>query len=877
MKIKTGLWVVTSIILLFTISTAFAQKVNLSGVVKDKQTGEALPGANVFVKDKFVGTTANNSGNFELSTKVATPFTLVVSMVGYETIEMEITGSVSGISFEMEQSTFMANDIVVSASRIEESILSAPVTVEKLDQLAIRRTPSVTFYDGLANMKEIEMTANSMVFSGPTGRGFGSSHNSGLIQLIDGVDNTGIANGSYAIGNMMGLSDIDVAEVEFLPGASSALYGPNAFSGVLFINSKSPFDYPGLSVQVKSGGTDSEYGGSHALYEGAFRFAKAYEKFAFKVVGSHFQATDWMAHDYSDRNKGSRGPAGFDGVNIYGDEVATTLNLDDLAGTPEGTLGSIFIARTGYREEELYDYKPASTSKVNLGLRYRLSEDLEASYDFRWGTGRAIYQGTNRYALDNLFSFWNKLELKGQNFWIRTYMQREDAGDSYDIVFAGWNVNRQWKSDTQWFTDYATTYIGAKLQGLPDEAAHQAARGAADTGRFEPGSPEFNQALEKVKDTKDFATGAGFTSKSGYYNAEAMYNFADMIDFVDIQVGGNVRNYSVNTEGTIYSDDTEKIDVTEFGIYAQASKELFDNKFKLTGSLRLDGHKNFDDHVSPRIAAVFSPTPDHHFRASYQSGFNNPIIEFQYINLNLGPLVLVGGTEDNVQRTGNERIYASGIDIATMQPVKTPFVKPEFQESFEIGYRALISNSLFVDLNYYRSDYTDRFKNVRVLDPAALQQGKIQAYQLYTNEVDENVVIEGVGAGFTYTFENGFRLNGSYNYINRSGGSDDALSSINRAKHRVKASIGNPRLFKNFGFNVAGRWRDEFDWVATFGEGEVGGETVIDAQVTYHIPRMNSTLKAGVNNLTGSNYRQMFGSVDIGTTIYLSLSYDSFF
>jgi len=876
-KFSSYVLTLTFILLLTGIGSAVNAQVIVSGKVTDQQTGEALPGANVYVKSKYVGVAARTDGTFSLKTSVPTPFTLVISMVGYEKKEIEVTGDMSDISIALGQETFMANDIVVAASRVEENILSAPVSIEKMDQLAIRRAPAVTFYDGLAQMKEIELTANSMVFSGPTGRGFGSSHNTGLIQLIDGTDNTGIANGSFSIGNMLGISDIDVAEVEFLPGASSALYGPNAFSGVLFINSKSPFDYPGLSVQVKSGGTNSQYGGSNPLYEGAFRYAKAYDNFAFKVVGSHFQATDWIAHDYSDKNLGLRGKAGFNGVNIYGDEIATSLNLDDLAGTPAGTFGEIFVARTGYREEDLYDYEPASTTKINFGMRYRPSESLEASYDFRWGTGRSIYQGTNRYALDNLSSFWNKVELKGENFFIRGYAQREDAGDSYDIVFAGWNVNRQWKSDQQWFADYATTYIGAKLQGASDDAAHDAARGAADAGRLQPGTPEFQAALDKVKDTKDFATGAGFTSKSGFYNAETMYNFSNMIDFVELQVGGNYRYYSVNTEGTIYSDRDEKISVTEFGVYAQATKSFLDNKFKLTGSLRLDGHKNFDDKISPRIAAVFTPAEGHNFRASYQSGFNNPIIEFQYINLNLGPIVLLGGTQDNVDRTGLGRIYASGIDIATFQPVTTPFVKPEFQKTFELGYKALINNSLFVDANFYRSDYTDAFKLVTVLDPALLAQGTVQPYRLYTNELDENIVITGAGIGLTYSFQNGYRISGNYGYIDRTGGTNDALSSINRAKHRVKFSVGNPRLFKNFGFNIAGRYRTKFDWVATFGEGRVGGETVIDAQITYRMPRFNSTLKAGINNLTGNDYKQMFGSVDIGTTFYLTVTYDSFF
>ncbi|MCA9732915.1 TonB-dependent receptor [candidate division KSB1 bacterium] len=884
-----------SVCLLFSVGIAeegAVVKVEINGKVTDKASGESLAGASVQIKGKFVGTAANSDGSFLLKTSQPLPFTLVVSMIGYATQEIDVTDASMTFDVALEEKAFMVGDIVISASRVEENILTAPVTVEKMDQLQIRESPSVTFFDGLANMKEIEMTANSMVFVGPTGRGEGSSHNSGLIQLVDGVDNTGIANGGFAVGNMAGLSDIDIEEVEFLPGASSALYGPNAFSGVLFINSKSPFDYPGISFQVKAGQSNSDYAGSNPLYEASFRYAKAYGKLGYKFVVSQFQATDWYAHDFSGRQvsgspyRGDAGTPGYDGTNVYGDEIATTLNFDALAGLPTGTLGAAYVARTGYKEEDLYDYNPAKSLKFSGSLRYRLNETMEASLDARHGRGRAIYQGTNRYALNDLSQTFTKLELKGQNFFVRGYAQRENAGDSYDIIFSGWNVNRSWKSDQQWFADYATTYIGAALPtaygglGLTPTEAHAAARSAADVGRLLPGTSAFDNTLDEVIQRKDFVTGAGFTSNSGFNTVEGMYNFADKISFVNLQLGGNFRSYGVDTEGTIYSDKDEGIDITEYGVYAQASKDVLDEKLKVTGSLRLDGHKNFDDHISPRVAAVFSPNGDHHFRASYQSGFNNPIIESQYINLDLGPITLIGGTQDNMDRTsrtpGNGDVYASAIDLGsylagTPKVVKTDFIKPEYQTSVEVGYKTLINNHLYVDLNYYHSNYKDRFTNPRVLDPMT---GKV--YGLYSND-DRDVVIRGAGAGLTYSFDNGYRVSTTYNYIERTGGSEDWLSSINRPKNAVKLSLGNSRLIKNLGFNLAARWRDEFLWAATFGEGTVGGEFVMDGQISYRLPDMNSTIKAGVNNMFSDNYRQMYGSVEIGRIFYVQLSYDSLF
>ncbi len=863
---------------------ALAQTV-IKGTVTDENEGP-LPGANIVVEGKFIGTSTDVDGIFYLKTDLQPPFNLHISMVGFASQTVEITEAETTLSIVLKEESFLSDAVVVSASRVEESFMRAPVTVEKVDQLALKQTPSATFYDGLADLREVNLIANSMIFKGATGRGFGDMHNPGLIQLIDGVDNAGIANGSFALGNMVGISDIDVANVEFLPGASSALYGPNAFSGVLFINSKSPFDYQGLSVEAKSGVSSSAYSGSAPLYGINLRYAKAYDRFAYKVALSHFQARDWVAHNFTDKEGKPANAPDFNGVNIYGDEVATTLNLDDLAGLPAGTLGSIRVGRTGYKEEELYDYDPARSTKMNVSLRYRLSDDLEASYDYRIGTGRSIYQGSNRYALDNLLVQYHKLELKGDNFFVRGYTQSEDAGDSHDIVFTGWNINRQWKSDKQWFTDYATTYIGASLPaaygglGLPSDQAHALARQKADVGRYEPGSAEFNAALKKVKSTKDFRIGSGFTSKSGYTNFEGMYDFSNMLSFIDLQVGGNYRSYGVNTEGTIYSDATEPISIYEYGVYAQASAEIIEDELRLTGSLRLDGHKNFEDRLSPRIAAVYTPIPNHNFRASYQSGFNNPIIESQYINLNLGAAVLLGGTQDNMDRTGLGRIYERGIDKNTLQPVTTPFRGPEFQQTFELGYKTLIDDHLFIDASYYNSNYTNRFKGVTVLDPDSLARGVVLPYVLYTNETQKNIILQGASLGLKYHFDSGYNVGLNYTFIERSGGDDDdVLNSLNRARHNVKLSFGNSRLTENLGFRLSARWRSKFTWVATFvpAGGQVGGETIVDGQVSYRVPSLKSTIKAGVNNLLNQSYTQAYGSVDIGSMFYLSITYDSLF
>jgi hypothetical protein len=68
----------------------------------------------------------------------------------------------------------------------------------------------------------------------------------------------------------------------------------------------------------------------------------------------------------------------------------------------------------------------------------------------------------------------------------------------------------------------------------------------------------------------------------------------------------------------------------------------------------------------------------------------------------------------------------------------------------------------------------------------------------------------------------------------------------------VKASFGNEKLFKNFGFNVSGRY-NTYLWQSTFADGIIAAATVIDAQVNYELPKLKSTLKLEVLHIGGKN------------------------
>ncbi|MCU0447817.1 MAG: TonB-dependent receptor, partial [Microscillaceae bacterium] len=478
-----------SVLLLVAISLSYAYaQVTISGQVRDAE-GEALIGVNVTVKGKLIGTVTDSKGNFNLTANVSPPFTLVISNIGFQSQELEITGNQSGISIKLEEQNLVGEEVVVSASRVEENIMESPVAIEKMDILAVRNVSTATFYESLQNLKGVEIATQSLTFQSVNTRGFAATGNVRLLQLIDGMDSQSITN-NFSYGNLVGVNELDVESVELLPGASSVLYGPGAINGTLLINSKNPFNYQGLSVQTMFGmmhnGNEDQGAPRTPYYNLGLRYAKAFnDKVAFKInLGYVGTPRDWYATNIQNTLSGGLGlydntnrqnNPGYDGVNVYGDEgffnrVTLPLGPTVEANSPgslqifpgvwvpfvaRGTPNAVEIAddvfvqgrpisRTGRLEPALANYNAYST-KIHTALHWRIGGNSELITQLNINNGRTIYTGSGRFNVSNFYSGQLKLELKGTNYFVRSYINYEDAGDSYDVQQLGQFVENGWK------------------------------------------------------------------------------------------------------------------------------------------------------------------------------------------------------------------------------------------------------------------------------------------------------------------------------------------------------------------------------------------------------------------------------------------------
>jgi len=225
---------------LFIGLSSFAQTV-INGTVTD-DNGEPIPGVNIIVIGTTDGAVADFNGTFVLETSETPPFQIRVTNLGYGDVVVDITSANQTVTVSMTEAQTILDEIVVSASRTPERIFESPVSVERFGLKEIKNTAAESFYSGLQNLKGVDINTNSLTFQSINTRGFATFANNRFLQLVDGMDNS--APGlNFVLGNLVGMSELEVQSVEILPGASSALYGAGAFNGILFMNSKNPFDY----------------------------------------------------------------------------------------------------------------------------------------------------------------------------------------------------------------------------------------------------------------------------------------------------------------------------------------------------------------------------------------------------------------------------------------------------------------------------------------------------------------------------------------------------------------------------------------------------------------------------------------------------------
>ena len=952
--------------------------IEISGKVTDQEKNLPLSDVSIQIKGTVTGTVTNSTGDFVLRTKRQLPFTLIFSSIGFRSQELEVNTLGSNFQVALSTQTVMGNEVVVTASRVAESILKSPVAIEKLDVRAIKETPAPSFYDALENVKGVQMTTSSLTFKVPNTRGFNIPNNFRFMQLVDGVDMQAATLG-VPLGNAIGPTELDIQSVEITPGAASALYGMNAINGMANLITKNPFMSQGLSVYQKIGinhvdGIDHD---PAILTETAVRYAKAFNnKFAFKVNFDYLQGTDWISNTRLDQNTNnlkSANPAypflngennvAFDGWNKYGDDALAGSNVVSIGGlTIDGqTNKTLRVARSGYWENKLVDPE-VKNIKFDAGLHYRIKEKTELSYAYRVGTMDGVFQRGNKIKLDGVRVQNHSIQLKGKNFTILGYVSLENTGNSYNVKPLADNLDlysggaTDTKTPTSWGTKFkdALNAYGTANGGLTSgnlAAATQYARQQADASRAMPGTPYFDSLANVIRHINNWdiksasipdapeTGGAALIQKSRLYHTEAQWDLSDKVKIFDLLIGGDARVYEIIPDGNNFVDFSRPIDernkpakdgsfgdnvyYKKFGAFTQVTKTFFDEKLKLFGSLRFDYNPEFDPKLTPRLAAVYTIKEKHNLRFTYQQGYRFPALfealsyvnngrvkrvgSLPYINEGLGYLENSYTQASVVNFNGVVSIVGNSDSAALanrnlLKWANLPNARTEKINSFEIGYRSvLLNNKLVIDFDAYSNLYDGFLGQVQVFVPrgetigsdaavlamldrnrdanagtttTAPSQGQ-DRYRVYTNAKNTYHNF-GSALGVTYNFYKKYTIatNVSFNKMKSNSGNDIFVTGFNTPEWSTNLSFSNREVVKNMGFNIVWRWQDSFLWESPLVTGDISAFNTIDAQVSFHFPKLKSYLKLGGTDLLNHRYLQYAGGPTIGALYYAAITID---
>ncbi|WP_082115947.1 TonB-dependent receptor [Hymenobacter terrenus] len=828
-------------------------------------------------------------------------------------------------------------EVVVSASKVEESFLQSPVTVEKLNARALRLTPAPSFFDAIEHLKGVQVITSSLAFKVINARGFTNTTNVRFAQLVDGIDNQAPHIGG-PIGNALGPSDLDISSVEIVPGTAAALYGLNAINGLANLQTKNPFTSEGLTVQQKTG--VNHVGGPNSaaklFSETSLRYAKILApKLAVKVNGSYLRGYDWVANDQTDINPNGNANTGLfgaanparDPVNSYGNESSNRSTLS-LGGK------NYQVARTGYDEQHIVDYH-LRTLKADAALHYKLAPGTELAYTYRMAGFDNVYQRSNRFQLQGYHLRQHALQLTNSVVQVRAYFTRENTGQSYNLRSAAENIDRGFKPDAVWNRDYTTAWNAATQSGQTVAQAHATARTTADAGRPQPGTPQFRKQLAAVQNINNWDVGAALRVRANLVHAEGQINITEALrrggqswlpGNVDLLAGADHRTYIVVPDGNYFinpekgQDPFSNLTYGKTGGFLQASARLLAEKIRLTATLRADKNDYFTTRFNPRFTAVYSPGQRANFRLSYQSGYRFPSLFEGFSNVNSGQVKRIGGlrvmsdgvfensylrtsidafvaantaymnanTPANATATQRHSIQNQAIAQNKRLLVKNPYtyLNPERITSLELGYKAVLlpDGRLLVDVDFYYNTYRDFIAQVEAYVPKTLNPDSSaiylnsrttqNRYRLWTN-AQSKVYNYGGSLGLRYELAGGYLVgaNTTCTRLDRTENSDGLEDGFNTPRWAYNLSLDNENAYRNFGFGLNYRWQKGYYSQTFLVSGNVAAYGTLDAQLSYAVPTPNLRIKLGASNVLNQYYVSYLGGPSVGGLYYLAVTY----
>ena len=711
---KNKLTIALTVLGLFCVNLLLAQT-SISGTVTDAETDAPIPGVNIVIQGTTEGTNTDFDGNFSFSTSQNAPFTIEVSSVGFTSQSIEVTSADQVINVALEPGTKL-DEIIVSASRRPQKIQEAPASVSVVSAKDIENSaiavdpvrhlvnvPGVQIQQQSANTINIEMRAGSGVFGTST------------LPILDYRYLSTPAAGTFFTQHS-GLSNIDIAKIEVVRGAASALYGPGVTSGVVHFMSKNPIDYPGTTVELL-GGEMSTLGASlrHA-------YASENKKFGYKINVKYTEGDDFGLNPNETVDEDGDGYADANTIAGFARAIYQPFIENDMVDPTRR--GDLLLSISDL--DDNYDGNPLATRYQNFAanghLEFRPNTDTSAFLSAGYAKGGALFFNSQGAGYQDGQDYWVQGRVQaGGLFALLSYNYKDGGGPSnptflYNSGFrqvaenAALEAQIQYNFDLPGFLNSNFT-VGADHRNVKSNSSNTLFGRNEDnddyviTGAYIQGTSELSDQLEltyaaryddfNILDEGGFSPRVALVYKMNEKNTfRATYNVATapptaLNAYIDFPVSVIVPNvYDIWLAGEIQSQG--------FASNAQA-------EYPFLGGLNLPigqaiptaamvGALNAQGGVQGVIAELTSGNPAYAQIAGFapilQGVLNSPAF--------LGALAAGGST------TGQ---LSPGYNVFNGQPltslIDTPAAVLNTLSSFEVGYKGIIGDKLSVAVDFY--------------------------------------------------------------------------------------------------------------------------------------------------------------------------------
>jgi len=745
---------------LFVVAVSSSQVLSQSGVltgsVKDTETREAIPGVNVRLKATSFGASTDEKGEFRIGGIPQGTYTVVISAVGYETIESGISitaGEEIRREFLIRSEAIQAGDVVVyGASLRRERITEAPASVRVLDAKEIARNAGTGQLPKLLESQPgVDIVQSGLFDFNLNTRGFNTSLNRRILVLLDGRD-LGTAFLGAPEWNGLSIPVEEMGRVELVCGPGSALYGANAYNGVLNVSTFPPRANQGTRLTVGGGELNS--------VRGDFRHAAAAGKWSYRV------------------NVGGASGKSFSRIRTNAQfEYPSTYPLNPVINNEVVDLDLNPVQQIYASARLDYDYAAGGFATVEAGITQVKNE--------------VYVTGIGRVQAQNALRPWGRISYQGH----------------------GLNVNL------------------------------------------------WTNLRRNEKPERSLATGLDLTQNATITQGEVQYSFGALENNVLFVVGASHRLVSIDTKGTLM---LEPRDDNMSGFYGQAEYKIAED-FKAILAARWDRSTLHPSQFSPKAAVVWSFMQGQSVRLTFNKAFQSPNYSelYLYVVHPTRPLAYFGNLVTNPPGlTG----FQGGV-----QPGAPKDLTVEKITGYEVGYKGIFSNTLFITLDAYYNQMTDF-----VTDLAAGVNPKYPAPGLFSYDppgssrtiwsyINAGRVNElGADLGITYYLNDFWHIDASYSFFDfeiLEKNQNDILIP-NSPKYRLSGGITYAHP-DGHDANLTVKYVPTFPWAAGVFQGEIPAYAVVNFGGNYRFSERIS-FNLAISNLLDRQHWEIFGGSIIG-------------